>query len=202
MPPGERIRRSRRDTTAVPALRDDMSPSKERTELPAGWHSARVSQIPVLTPRRRLPLDAATTELRDSSVNQSSRRTVPGVSTYTQPPVVSALSPAGDRGDAGRAHNQAEASSTHPESRCALRTRPGGAARLVQSDRYRGPSRRNNQARAMTWDQALQTLSQKLGEVRSAGRAGDSVFINGSETELPAFLDQWLAASACRALEL
>ena len=66
---------------------------------------------------------------------------------------------------------------------------------LYNPDRYRQPmARKNGQLTAVTWDEALQTLATKLGEVRSKGQAGNAVFINQHEAgSFPAFLDSWLA---------
>ena len=65
---------------------------------------------------------------------------------------------------------------------------------LYNPDRFRGPMARKNGALvAITWDEALQTLATKLGEVRSKGQAANVVFINQHEIgSFPAFLDNWL----------
>ncbi|MCU0627598.1 MAG: molybdopterin-dependent oxidoreductase, partial [Gemmatimonadaceae bacterium] len=67
---------------------------------------------------------------------------------------------------------------------------------LYNPDRFRTPmARKNGKLTAITWDEGLQTLAQKLGEVRSRGQAGNVVFVNQHEAgSFPAFLDQWLAA--------
>jgi len=67
---------------------------------------------------------------------------------------------------------------------------------LYNPDRFRTPmARKNGQLVAVTWDEALQTLATRLGEVRSKGGAGNAVFINQHEIgSFPAFLDTWLAA--------
>ncbi|MBA3557112.1 MAG: 4Fe-4S dicluster domain-containing protein [Gemmatimonadaceae bacterium] len=122
--------------------------------------------------------------------------TVPGVSTYyatTCRECVVACGLIAETRD-GRTI-KLEGNPAHPLNRGALCARGQAALQgLYNPDRYRGPMlRRNNRLEPVTWDQALQALAQKLGEVRSAGRAGDAVFINGSETgSFPAFLDQWL----------
>ncbi|MCU0647793.1 MAG: molybdopterin-dependent oxidoreductase, partial [Gemmatimonadaceae bacterium] len=66
---------------------------------------------------------------------------------------------------------------------------------LYNPDRYRGPMmRQGNALKPVTWDAALQTLAQKLGEVRSKGTAGNALFINQHESgSFPGFLDAWLA---------
>jgi anaerobic selenocysteine-containing dehydrogenase/Fe-S-cluster-containing dehydrogenase component len=65
---------------------------------------------------------------------------------------------------------------------------------LYNPDRFRQPMARKNGALvAITWDEAMQTLATKLGEVRSKGQAANAVFINQHETgSFPAFLDNWL----------
>ena len=65
---------------------------------------------------------------------------------------------------------------------------------LYNPDRFRGPMARKNGALvAITWDEALQTLAARLGEVRSKGQAANAVFINQHEIgSFPAFLDSWL----------
>ncbi|MCC7053451.1 MAG: 4Fe-4S dicluster domain-containing protein [Gemmatimonadaceae bacterium] len=67
---------------------------------------------------------------------------------------------------------------------------------LYNPDRFRGPmARKNGQLTAITWDEALQTLATRLGEVRSKGQAASAVFINQHEIgSFPAFLDGWLAS--------
>ena len=65
---------------------------------------------------------------------------------------------------------------------------------LYNPDRFRSPMARKNGALvAVTWDEALQTLASRLGEVRSKGQAANAVFINQHEIgSFPAFLDSWL----------
>ncbi len=65
---------------------------------------------------------------------------------------------------------------------------------LYNPDRFRQPMARKNGALApISWDEALQTLSTKLGEARSKGQAANAVFINRHEIgSFPAFLDNWL----------
>ncbi len=65
---------------------------------------------------------------------------------------------------------------------------------LYNPDRFRQPmARKNGQLTAVTWDEALQTLATKLGEVRSKGQASNAVFINQHEIgSFPAVLDNWL----------
>ncbi|MEO8909606.1 MAG: molybdopterin-dependent oxidoreductase [Gemmatimonadaceae bacterium] len=89
-----------------------------------------------------------------------------------------------------------EGNPEHPVNRGALCARGQSALQgLYNPDRYRGPMvRRSGQLQSVTWDEALQLFSQKLGEVRSRGGAGGAVFINQHESgSFPGFLDSWLA---------
>ena len=65
---------------------------------------------------------------------------------------------------------------------------------LYNPDRYRQPmARKNGQLSPVSWDEAMQTLATRLGEMRSKGQAGSAVFINQHEAgSFPAFLDAWL----------
>ncbi len=65
---------------------------------------------------------------------------------------------------------------------------------LYNPDRFRQPmARKNGQLTPITWDEALQMLATKLGEVRSKGQAANAVFINQHEIgSFPAVLDNWL----------
>ena len=66
---------------------------------------------------------------------------------------------------------------------------------LYNPDRFRQPmARKNGQLAPITWDEAMQTLATRLGEVRSKGQAASAVFINQHEIgSFPAFLDNWLS---------
>src|SRR5919199_1733981 len=90
-----------------------------------------------------------------------------------------------------------EGNPDHPLNRGALCARGQAAVQgLYNPDRFRGPLiRRNGRLERATWDQALQLMSQRLGELQSRGQAGNAVFINRHESgSFPAFLDGWLAA--------
>src|SRR5918911_3877359 len=90
-----------------------------------------------------------------------------------------------------------EGNPDHPLNRGTLCARGQAAVQgLYNPDRYRGPLiRRNGRFERATWDQALQLLSQRLGELQSRGQAGSAVFINAHESgSFSAFLDGWLAA--------
>jgi molybdopterin-containing oxidoreductase family iron-sulfur binding subunit len=125
-------------------------------------------------------------------------QTVPGVSTHyatTCRECALACGVIAETRD-GRAI-KLEGNPEHPVNRGALCARGQAALQgLYNPDRYRGPMRRDgNRLVPTTWDQALQTLSQRLGEARTGGQAANAVFINQHENgSFPAFLDQWLAA--------
>jgi anaerobic selenocysteine-containing dehydrogenase/Fe-S-cluster-containing dehydrogenase component len=88
-----------------------------------------------------------------------------------------------------------EGNPEHPVNRGALCARGQAALQgLYNPDRYRGPmARRNGRLEPIGWEEALQIFSQKLGEVRSRGGAGNTVFINHHESgSFPGFLDAWL----------
>jgi molybdopterin-containing oxidoreductase family iron-sulfur binding subunit len=84
----------------------------------------------------------------------------------------------------------------HPLNRGALCARGQAALQgLYNPDRYRGPMMKRNGALVpVTWDEAMTTLSQQLGELRQGGGA-NAAFINMHESgSFPAFLDEWLSA--------
>ena len=90
-----------------------------------------------------------------------------------------------------------EGNPAHPVNRGALCARGQAALQgLYNPDRYRGPMvRRNGALQRITWDEALTLFSQKIGETRSRGGAGNAVFINQNESgSFAGFLDNWLAA--------
>ncbi|HKS07307.1 MAG TPA: molybdopterin-dependent oxidoreductase [Gemmatimonadaceae bacterium] len=124
--------------------------------------------------------------------------TVPGVSTYYATTCRECASGCGiivETRD-GRAI-KAEGNPDHPVNRGALCARGQSSLQgLYNPDRYRGPMLRDGgELKPVSWDQALQTLATRLGEVRSRNQAGNAVFINQHEQgSFPAFLDQWLAA--------
>ncbi len=89
-----------------------------------------------------------------------------------------------------------EGNPDHPLNRGALCARGQAAVQgLYNPDRYRGPMiRKDDKLVPATWTEALQLLSQKLGEAQSAGTAGNALFINKHESgSFPVFLDRWLA---------
>src|SRR5215203_3493371 len=77
-----------------------------------------------------------------------------------------------------------EGNPAHPLNRGALCARGQAALQgLYNPDRFRGPMMGAGASRkAATWDQALQTLGQRLGEVRSRGGAGGVAFLNQHES--------------------
>jgi anaerobic selenocysteine-containing dehydrogenase/Fe-S-cluster-containing dehydrogenase component len=124
-------------------------------------------------------------------------QTVPGVSTHYSTTCRECALACGVIAETrdGRAI-KLEGNPEHPVNRGALCARGQSALQgLYNPDRYRGPMiRENNRLVPATWDRALQTFSQRLGQVRSGGQAANAVFINQHENgSFPAFLDQWLA---------
>jgi molybdopterin-containing oxidoreductase family iron-sulfur binding subunit len=92
---------------------------------------------------------------------------------------------------------KAEGNPDHPVNRGALCARGQSALQgLYNPDRYRGPMMRDGATfKPVTWEQALQALATKLGEVRSKGQQSEVVFINQHEQgSFPAFVDQWLSS--------
>ena len=124
--------------------------------------------------------------------------TVPGVSTYYATTCRECASACGVLAEVrdGRVI-RLEGNPEHPLSRGAICARGQSAVQgLYNPDRFRGPMvRRDGKLVAVTWDEALQLFSQKLGETRSRGGAGNAVFINQHESgSFPGFLDGWLSA--------
>jgi anaerobic selenocysteine-containing dehydrogenase/Fe-S-cluster-containing dehydrogenase component len=124
--------------------------------------------------------------------------TVPGVSTYYASTCRECAAGCGILVETrdGRAI-KAEGNPEHPVNRGALCARGQSALQgLYNPDRYRGPMLREGGAlKPVSWEQALQTVATKLGEVRSRGQQNGVVFINQHEQgSFPAFLDQWLGA--------
>jgi molybdopterin-containing oxidoreductase family iron-sulfur binding subunit len=100
----------------------------------------------------------------------------------------------------GRTH-KLEGNPDHPLNRGALCARGQSALQgLYNPDRLRSPMVKENGAwKAVTWDDAITRVSQKLGEARSRGGAANAVFLNQHETgSFPAFLDAWLAGFGMR----
>ena len=91
---------------------------------------------------------------------------------------------------------KAEGNPDHPVNRGALCARgQSGLQGLYNPDRYRQPMmREGDKLVPTTWDKAIQTLQQKLGEAKAKGTARNAVFINQHEQgSFPTFLDGWLA---------
>ncbi len=94
-----------------------------------------------------------------------------------------------------------EGNPEHPLNRGALCARGQSALQgLYNPDRIRAPMvKEGGTWRAITWDDAVTRLSQKLGEVRSRGTAGNAIFLNQHESgSFPAFVDSWLAGFGMR----
>src|SRR6476660_3200188 len=125
-------------------------------------------------------------------------QTVPGVSTYYASTCRECAAACGIIAETRDGRTiKLEGNPEHPVNRGALCARGQAALQgLYNPDRYRGPmARKNGTLQRVTWDEALQTFSQKLGETRSRGGAGTAVFINQHESgSLPGFIDAWLAA--------
>jgi molybdopterin-containing oxidoreductase family iron-sulfur binding subunit len=124
--------------------------------------------------------------------------TVPGVSTYYASTCRECSAGCGIIAETRDGRTiKLEGNPEHPVNRGALCARGQAALQgLYNPDRYRGPmARKNGTLQRVTWDEALQLFSQKLGETRSRGGAGNAVFINQHESgSLPGFIDAWLAA--------
>ena len=91
---------------------------------------------------------------------------------------------------------KAEGNPEHPVNRGALCARGQSSLQgLYNPDRYRQPMKREGDALVpTTWDDALQLLSAKLGEVKSRGQGRRVAFVNQHEQgSFPAFLDGVLA---------
>jgi molybdopterin-containing oxidoreductase family iron-sulfur binding subunit len=126
--------------------------------------------------------------------------TVPGVSTYYATTCRECAAACGVIAETRDGRTiKLEGNPDHPLNRGALCARGQAALQgLYNPDRFRGPMMRkaaNGPLEPVTWDQALQALAQRLGELRSGGRAGNALFVNRHETgSFAAFLDGWLAA--------
>ncbi|MGA1308960.1 MAG: molybdopterin-dependent oxidoreductase [Gemmatimonadaceae bacterium] len=87
---------------------------------------------------------------------------------------------------------KAEGNPEHPVNRGALCARGQSSLQgLYNPDRYRQPMKREGEALVpTTWDDALQILSAKLGEVKSRGQGSRVAVVNQHEQgSFPAFLD-------------
>ncbi|HEV7836494.1 MAG TPA: molybdopterin-dependent oxidoreductase, partial [Gemmatimonadaceae bacterium] len=124
-------------------------------------------------------------------------QTVPGVSTYYATTCRECSVACGVIAETRDGRTiKLEGNPDHPVNRGALCARGQAALQgLYNPDRYRGPlARKGGALQAVSWDEALTIFSQKLGEVRSRGGAGNAVFINQHESgSFPGFLDAWLA---------
>jgi len=124
-------------------------------------------------------------------------QTVPGVSTYYATTCRECSAACGVIAETRDGRTiKLEGNPDHPVNRGALCARGQAALQgLYNPDRYRDPMvRRNGQLQIVSWDEALQLFSQKLGETRSRGGAASAVFINQHESgSFPGFLDAWLA---------
>src|SRR5215210_7214160 len=124
-------------------------------------------------------------------------QTVPGVSTYYATTCRECPSACGVLAETrdGRAI-KLEGNPEHPLNRGALCASGQAALQgLYNPDRFRGPMiRQGGNLVPAKWDAATQLLSQRIGETRSRGAAGNALFINRHESgSFPIFLDEWLA---------
>ncbi|MCC6317663.1 MAG: 4Fe-4S dicluster domain-containing protein [Gemmatimonadaceae bacterium] len=127
---------------------------------------------------------------------ESPDQTVPGVSTYYSTTCRECATSCGVIAEVrdGRAI-KLEGNPDHPVNQGALCARGQASLQgLYNPDRYRTPMvREGNRLVPTTWDTAITTLRQKLGEAR--GGAGNAVFINRPDSgSFAGFLDGWLAA--------
>ena len=122
--------------------------------------------------------------------------TVPGVSTYYATTCRECASACGLIAEVRDGRTiKLEGNPAHPLNRGALCARGQAALQgLYNPDRYRTPMiRRNGALQHATWEQAMQLLSQQLGQL--GPRASNALFINRHETgTFPSFLDSWLGA--------
>lgn len=123
--------------------------------------------------------------------------TVPGVSTYYATTCRECSAACGVVAEVRDGRTiKLEGNPAHPLSRGALCASGQAALQgLYNPDRYRTPMiRKGGKLVPAKWDEALRLFSQKLGETRSRGQAGNAVFVNQHESgSFPVFLDQWLA---------
>jgi anaerobic selenocysteine-containing dehydrogenase/Fe-S-cluster-containing dehydrogenase component len=129
-------------------------------------------------------------------------QTVPGVSTYYATLCRECAAGCGVIAETrdGRVI-KLEGNPEHPLSRGALCARGQSALQgLYNPDRFRTPMIRNGSTwKAATWDEAIKLLSQRIGDLRTRGLAGNAVFLNQHESgSFPAFLDSWLASYGMR----
>ena len=90
-----------------------------------------------------------------------------------------------------------EGNPAHPLSRGAICSRGLAAVQgLYNPDRIKSPLlRRNNELVAISWEEALALLAQRITEIRNAGTAGRAIFLNHAEHgAFATFLAEWLQA--------
>ena len=124
-------------------------------------------------------------------------QTVPGVSTYYATTCRECSTGCGIIAETRDGRTiKLEGNPDHPVNRGALCARGQAALQgLYNPDRFRGPMvRRAGKLESVTWDQALQLFTQKIGEARNRG-AANAVFINQHENgSFNGLLESWLAA--------
>ncbi len=121
-------------------------------------------------------------------------QTVPGVSTYYSTTCRECAASCGIIAEVrdGRAI-KLEGNPDHPVNRGALCAKGQSSLQgLYNPDRYRTPMmREGGRLVPTTWDAAIATLTQKIGEARAS--AANVVFLNGPDSgSFAGFLDNWL----------
>ncbi|MDQ3950694.1 MAG: molybdopterin-dependent oxidoreductase, partial [Gemmatimonadota bacterium] len=129
-------------------------------------------------------------------------QTVPGVSNYYATTCRECSVACGVIAETRDGHvTKLEGNPAHPVNRGALCARGQAAVQgLYNPDRFRGPMvKRGTQWSRVTWDEALNLLTQRLTQLRGGGQAGNALFLNQHESgSFPAFLDAWLSAHGMR----
>ncbi|HET6761424.1 MAG TPA: hypothetical protein VFH13_04950, partial [Gemmatimonadaceae bacterium] len=112
-------------------------------------------------------------------------QTVPGVSTYYTTTCRECSVGCGVIAETRDGRTiKLEGNPDHPVNRGALCARGQSALQgLYNPDRYRGPMvRRDGALKSISWNEALEIFSQKLGEARTRSGGPSIVFINQQES--------------------
>ncbi|HVB32700.1 MAG TPA: 4Fe-4S dicluster domain-containing protein [Gemmatimonadaceae bacterium] len=125
-------------------------------------------------------------------------QTVPGVSTYYATTCRECAAGCGVIAETRDGRTiKLEGNPAHPLNRGAICARGQSALQgLYNPDRLRTPlMKKAGGWEAISWNDALALVSQKLGEAKSRNVAGNALFINQHESgSFAEFVDQWLAA--------
>ena len=128
--------------------------------------------------------------------------TVPGVSTYYATTCRECAAACGIIAETRDGRTiKLEGNPDHPLNRGAICARgQSGLQALYNPDRLRTPMiKKGGTWQAISWNDALTMVSQKLGEAKSRNAASNAVFINQHESgSFADFVDQWLAAFGMR----